>query len=122
MKRDWHAAAERVMVEGPLRVCDAAKLIPAARGRRGHCSASTVVRWIKHGKKGVLLDGVMLGGTTWHTSLAALARFGAALSALESGQALPALPLAGAARRAEAAGRELAERLRRRRKCQLVGN
>jgi hypothetical protein len=78
--RDWEAIAIRIRAEGPIPVSQAAKSVKAERGRRGHVSASTLVRWILNGKEGVFLDGIRLSGETWYTSEAALARFAAALS------------------------------------------
>lgn len=40
--RDWAGMAERIEKEGPLTVCKASKLVPAAQGH--HASASTLVR------------------------------------------------------------------------------
>src|SRR4051812_12272111 len=85
MKRDWQRIAERITAEGPLAVSAAAKLVKAERGQRGHCSASSLVRWIVAGKQGVFLDGVRMAGETWFTSKAALVRFSAQLSEVSAG-------------------------------------
>jgi hypothetical protein len=110
--RDWQAIAERIQSEGPLPVSKAAKLVRAERGRRGHCSSQTLLRWILSGKQGVFLDAYRMAGETWYTSEAALTRFAAQLSALEFGkrQAESAIPTpTDVQRRVEAAKARLAE-------------
>jgi hypothetical protein len=82
---EWQAAAVRVLEDGPITVSHAAKLVPAANSH-GYASASSLVRWIVHGKRGVFLDGARITGKTWWTSKAALARFWAGLAAREAGR------------------------------------
>lgn len=85
------AAAERLLREGPVAVVHLAKRVPAARagrvdghrGTRGHVGAMTLVRWIRDGRKGVYLDGMIGAGGGWHSSLPALGRFFARLTAME---------------------------------------
>jgi hypothetical protein len=107
---EWAAAAARIRADGPITVCKAAQLVPASN-RHGYASASTLVRWIVHGKRGVKLDGARLTGKTWWTSEAALNRFWGDLAAREEGRR----PEPGSGEtvrqresRAEAANRELA--------------
>ena len=103
------AIAARIHEEGPLPVSKAAKDVPADN-RRGHASASTLVKWIVAGKRGVRLEGTRISGKTWWTSRAALARFWGALAAVEEGRRVDGgeTPREREAR-AEAADRELAE-------------
>jgi hypothetical protein len=63
------AAALRVRAEGPIRLDDAARLVPAPNAR-GHVSPSTLLRWIIAGE----LDGARVR-KVWHTSEAAVGRF-----------------------------------------------
>jgi hypothetical protein len=65
--------------EKPLSLAQAAKLIPPTRQDKG-VHASTLVRWILHGPRGVRLEAARLGGR-WITSPEALERFSAALTA-----------------------------------------
>jgi hypothetical protein len=82
---EWQAAAARIQADGPITVTRAARLVPASN-RHGYASASTLVRWIIYGKRGVRLDGSRLTGKTWWTSAKALERFWADLSAREAGR------------------------------------
>lgn len=77
--------AARIRVEGPLKVSQAAKLVPADN-RRGHVAADVLVRWIVHGKRGVRLEGARFSGKTWWTSEAALERFWGSLAAADQGR------------------------------------
>lgn len=57
---------------------DAPRHLPhRPNGKRLHISA--VYRWIRSGVKGVVLDSIRIGGTTY-TSIEALKRFGASLA------------------------------------------
>ncbi len=78
----------------PLR--DAPRHLPSrANGKRLHVSA--IYRWAKHGVKGVRLETVCIGGTTY-TSAKALQRFADQLTARRSLHA-EELPTSAAARR-----------------------
>ncbi len=81
--RDWDAITKRIEAEGALTVCKASRTVPAAQGR--HASPTTLVRWIVHGRRGVLLDGARLNGKSWWTSVAAIKRFQAELAEVEAG-------------------------------------
>lgn len=83
MNRDWKACAERMAADAAagsplLRSTD-----PKLRAVLG-VDASTVVRWIVAGKRGVFLDGTRSGGRGWHTTTAACARFLEQLTAATS--------------------------------------
>jgi hypothetical protein len=65
--------ANQVRSEGLVSLDEACFLFPV-NNRRGHVSASTLMRWIVSGKKGVRLEGARKNGR-WHTSLAAVSRF-----------------------------------------------
>lgn len=85
MHRDWPAIAERILTENPIPVTQAAKLVPSpVASRHRHVSANALVGWILRGKRGVLLDGYRGPGKTWWTSAAAIRRFLAELSKVES--------------------------------------
>jgi len=84
--------AARIIAEGPVRVAEVARRCPADRGRRGHVSADAVVRWIRHGRRGVRLEGCRLSGKGWCSSWPALARFSAALEAAAGGTAAVVAP------------------------------
>jgi hypothetical protein len=72
--------------ESRISLAQAAKLIPPTRqGKPVH--ASTLVRWILHGVRGVRLEAARLGGR-WVTSHEALDRFSAALTARHNPPAL----------------------------------
>ena len=122
LERDWGAIAARILSEHYMPVSKLAKTVQAERGRRGlsggddpgrrgHVSASTLIRWIVSGKEGVYLDGVRLAGETWYSSSEALVRFTAALS---ERSALAASGGATSSRTEnEAAGLDRMERARR---------
>lgn len=113
-REDIEAVAARVIADGPVPIFRLSKLVPCSRERRGgatHASTSSLIRWIVHGKKGVRLDGVRLAGKGWCSSAAALARFSAALTALEFGEMPEVTVPAERERRARAAADAL-ERLR----------
>jgi hypothetical protein len=80
MQRDLQQIAERLRREGLMPISRAAKLVQARRGRRGHVSTSTLIRWIVKGKAGVFLDGILFADEGWWTSAAALWRFAAQLT------------------------------------------
>lgn len=85
MHRDWPAITERILTENPIPVTQAAKLVPSpVASRHKHVSANALVGWILRGKRGVLLDGYRGPGKTWWTSAAAIRRFLAELSKVES--------------------------------------
>ena len=113
-REELEAAAARVIADGPLPLRVLAKRIPADRnGRLGHISISSLTRWIKTGRGGINLDGARLAGKGWCSSVAALARFSAALTEAESSEEaqVPTAPCERE-RRAKAALAEL-DRLRR---------
>jgi hypothetical protein len=91
----------------PLR--DAPKhLPPRPNGKRLHISV--FYRWISRGVRGVLLESIRIGGTTY-TSLQALQRFGVHLSPVPTGS-LPQIQTPFARRReAEGASRRVAIKL-----------
>ena len=91
----------------PLR--DAPKhLPPRPNGKRLHVSA--FYRWITRGVRGILLESIRIGGTTY-TSLEALQRFGLHLSPVPAPH-LPQIQSPYARRReAEAASRRVAIKL-----------
>lgn len=91
---------ERILAEGAEPVVDLAKTLPAPRGER--VAAATLVRWIRRGKKGVLLEGYTKG-QGWYSSKPALARFFAALTE----QQLPPAVKTVSERRAAAAGERI---------------
>jgi hypothetical protein len=67
-----------LLSESPLRLTEAANLIPAVRGA-SRCHVSTLLRWILRGVKSssgdlVRLEGVKIGGC-WLTSREAIDRF-----------------------------------------------
>lgn len=65
--------------ENLIRICDVPRRLPARpSGRRIH--VSTVYRWIMRGVRGVCLEVIRVGGTTY-TSAEALQRFADHLSA-----------------------------------------
>lgn len=70
------------LTEELLSLVDAAKWLPGRRQSK-RPSLSCVYRWTKAGCRGVILESVQCGGTRC-TSREALARFMAALTALES--------------------------------------
>lgn len=70
--------AERLLDEGLISLSQAAELLPRVRGKR--VSTSSLFRWIVRGKHGIKLDGVVLNGSGYWTSKAALARFASALT------------------------------------------
>ena len=109
MQRDWNAISSRLAREALLPIAQAARLIPTNRGERGHTSASALCRWILHGKGGIYLDGVRMGGG-WLTSREALARFAAAIS----GQREPAPSIPSDTERARRAAAAM-DRIRARR-------
>jgi hypothetical protein len=74
---DLAQSIERILLEGAESVADLAKTLPAPRGES--VAPATLVRWIRHGKKGVLLEGYTKG-QGWYSSKPALARFFAALT------------------------------------------
>lgn len=82
--RDWAAIAARLAGEPPLSLTQAAAMLPRVAGRK--VSASTLWRWVMHGKRGVYLDAIRGHGNGWWTSSAALERFRVALSALADGE------------------------------------
>jgi len=88
LQSHFEAVAVRLMGgnEKLLPLGKACQFLNATRGER--VATSTLCRWILRGKSGVRLDAVRLNGNGWLTSREALARFAAALSALEAGQAL----------------------------------
>ncbi|HEY1191323.1 MAG TPA: hypothetical protein VGE74_27055, partial [Gemmata sp.] len=101
-------AAARVLADGPVPLCQLAKLVPEDRpGRRGHVSAGALVRWITKGRSGVRLDGARLSGKGWCSSVAALARFSAELAAKELGEEPEVSAPCERERRAKAACAEL---------------
>lgn len=80
--------AARIKAEGPLKVSQAARLVPS--DKPNGVGPGVLVRWIREGKKGVRLDGARFSGKTWWTSVAALERFWGAVAAAEAGQVVPA--------------------------------
>jgi hypothetical protein len=86
VKRDFNAIAKRIQAEEPIPLTRAAKLVKASRGRRGHVSLSTLIKWATRGKRGVYLDAVKLAGEGWWTSEPAIARFAAELTEKELGR------------------------------------
>lgn len=60
-----------------LTLADAAKELPRRGGRKIHMS--TVWRWANRGLKGIKLESIQLGGSTW-TSREALQRYADRLS------------------------------------------
>jgi hypothetical protein len=58
-------------IENGLTLEQAAALVP---GRNGHIHRNTILRWIKHGFRGVKLHAWRVGGT-WYTSREALDAF-----------------------------------------------
>ena len=73
--RNWQLIAARLERDGELlTTTQAAKLIPAHRGRRSHISTQCLVRWIVHGRHGIYLDGVKTGAA-WSTTRQAVIRF-----------------------------------------------
>jgi Protein of unknown function (DUF1580) len=99
-----------------IRLSEAARLIPAARGgKRTH--ESTILRWILSGAKApdgstVRLEGLRVGGK-WHTTHEAMQRFAEALTpdlrSHEDHAQRPRIPRAPSRRQraADRAGREL---------------
>lgn len=78
MLQRFAESAERLAkdreIEGELLTpTKAANFIPKIRGRK--VSASTIIRWIINGKRGVYLDATRGAGSGWFTSLAAIRRF-----------------------------------------------
>lgn len=68
-----------LLSESLLSAPEAARRVPPTRlDRPTH--VSTIIRWITHGVRGVRLEAVRLGGR-WVTSVEALDRFAAALTA-----------------------------------------
>lgn len=89
--RNWQLIAARLERDGELlTTSQAAKLIPAHRGRRSHISTQCLVRWIVHGRHGIYLDGVKTGAA-WSTTKAAILRFLAACSEQEEPQSISTL-------------------------------
>lgn len=66
----------RIKAEGPVRLDHACHLIHADTPK-GHVSPATLLRWIVSGKRGTKLEAARIKGE-WHTSLAAIQRFGRA--------------------------------------------
>ncbi|HHK40949.1 MAG TPA: DUF1580 domain-containing protein [Planctomycetaceae bacterium] len=56
-----------------LTTAQAARLLPGT-GRGGRLSPATVARWMTKGRRGVVLESVLLGGRRW-TTRSALAVF-----------------------------------------------
>ncbi|VTT96517.1 unnamed protein product [Gemmataceae bacterium] len=105
---EWEAAAARVIADGPVQLSRLARRVPAdRRGKAGHASVGALVRWIVFGRKGVYLDGARLAGKGWSSSEAALARFSAALTAVEAGCRPEITPPCELERRSAAAIAEL---------------
>jgi hypothetical protein len=73
------AVAERLMSEGLKSLLEIASALPPVRGKR--VSTSSVLRWVLRGKQGIRLEAVKLHGSAWWSSMPALARFSAALTA-----------------------------------------
>ena len=96
---DLEEAIERLITEGLASLSQAARLLPAVRGRRRH--SSTIHRWIVRGKRGVHLEGFQGADGTWWTSRPALARFFAQLT--RQNLATPTVLPGEAARQARAA-------------------
>ena len=101
--------------EKPIRLEEAARLVPPSRGAR-HTHASTILRWILRGTRGPDGERVRLealrAGNKWITTAEAVQRFFERLTpTLEADQArlLPRSPTARR-RASERAGRKL-ERL-----------
>ncbi len=109
---ELETAAARVIADGPVPLRRLARLIPCERGREARTATSgALVRWITRGKRGVYLDGARLAGKGWCSSTAALARFSAAVAALELGEMITVAGPTERDRRTRAADAEL-ERLR----------
>lgn len=104
--RDWSAVATRLASEQLLSLTEAAATLPHVAGRK--VSASTLWRWVLHGKRGVYLDAVRGHGRGWWTSREALIRFRVELSSLVDAEAKPRAESVSAwERRAKAAAEEL---------------
>lgn len=84
------------------------ELLPRRRsGRAIHLS--TVYRWVQKGVRGVFLEVVHVGGSTY-TSMEALQRFTDRLSLSDSGTSAPKLPTTRTkARQAERAAQKVGE-------------
>jgi hypothetical protein len=67
----------------PLRAL--VKIPPLAQPGRKHIHVATVYRWMKHGLRGVRLEGVQCGGNIC-SSVEAVARFFAALTDAREGR------------------------------------
>lgn len=107
--RNWSLIADRLARDGELiSVAEAAKLIPAHRGKCSHASPTALQRWIVSGKNGVYLDGVK-AGRGWITTQAALLRFLVACSE-DAESRLPATPVTLSSR--ELMARVVLERMR----------
>ena len=72
---------EQLLSEGVISANKAAAGLPSVRGKGRH--AGTIIRWILDGRHGVKLEGFRGPDRTWFTTRKALARFFAAITALE---------------------------------------
>ena len=86
----------------PIDLKEAAKFLPKRNGRKPH--VRTIERWIRHGNKGVRLEGFQFGATL-ATTREAILRFGKELLAAKSAKTPTAKE---PTKRAERAGKALA--------------
>lgn len=92
MARNWQLIAERLSRDegGLIPTSQAAKFLPAHRGKSPHVSTQCIVRWILFGKHGIFLDGIKTGAC-WSTTQPALIRFLAQCSEAEEPQPVSTL-------------------------------
>lgn len=90
-----------------LSLADACKVLPTRRGKPPH--ASTLWRWSRHGRRGVVLETVVVGGGVY-TSREAIERFITRLT--ERRNAPPPLPPTRGRKAQQREAKRLLDRLR----------
>ena len=93
--------------EQEITLAEAAKLLPLKCGKRRH--VKTLIRWIRHGVRGVKLAGRRLGND-WYTTPAALEQFSSDLAAKAGSSTMHVATAADTAAEAAAARAALARR------------